>query len=64
MNKPSETEPSKTKETNWYFKLSFIGKCSKFTQNKLQKLTKQFCKEGTNIKIIFSTFELAVMPVM
>ena len=59
MNKPSETEPSKTKETIWYFKLSFIGKCSKFTENKLQKLTKQFCKEGTNIKIVFSTFELA-----
>ena len=36
----------------------FIGKFSKFTENKLQKLTKQFCKEGTNIKIAFSTFKL------
>ena len=32
---------------------------SKFTENKLEKLTKQFCKEGTNIKIVFSTFKLA-----
>ena len=59
MNKPSETEPSKTKENIRYFKLPFIGKFSKFTENKLQKLTKQFCKEGTNIKIVFSTFKLA-----
>ena len=59
MNKPSETEPKKTKEIFWYFKLPFIGKCSKFTENKLQKLTKQFCREGTNIKIVFSTFKLA-----
>ena len=58
MNKPSETEPSKTKENIKYFKLPLIGKFSKFTEKKLQKLTKQFCKEGTNIKIIFSTFKL------
>ena len=59
MNKPSETEPSKTKENIRYFKLPFLGKFSKFTENKLQKLTKQFCEEGTNIKIVFSTFKLA-----
>ena len=59
MNKPSETEPKKTKEIFCYFKLPFIGKCSKFTENKLQNLTKQFCREGTNIKIVFSTFKLA-----
>ena len=59
MNKPSETYPSKTKENIWYFKLPFIGEFSKFTENKLRKLTKKLCKEGTNIKIVFSTFKLA-----
>ena len=59
MNKPSETEPNKTKENIRYFKLSFIGTFSKFTEHKLQELTKQFCKEDTNIKIVFSTFKLA-----
>ena len=44
MNKPSGIEPSKTKANIRYFKLPFIGKFSKFTENKLQKLTKQFCK--------------------
>ena len=60
MNKPSETNPIKTKENIRYFKLPFIGKFCKFidVENKLQKLTKQFCKEGSNIKIAFSTFKL------
>ena len=52
-------QPSKTKESIRYFKLPFIEKFSKFIENNLQKLTKQFCKEGTNIKIVFSTFKLA-----
>ena len=59
MNKPSETEVSKTKENIRYFKLFFIGRFSKFNEIKLQKLAEQFCKEGTNIKIIFSIFKLA-----
>ena len=59
VNKPSEIEPSKTKENIWYFKLPFKGKFSKFTENKLQNLSKEFCKEVTIIKIIFSTFKLA-----
>ena len=59
INKPSETDPVKANDNIRYFKLPFIGKFSKFTENKLQKLTKQFCKEGTNIKIVFSTFKLA-----
>ena len=54
----SETEPSKTKENIRYFKLPFIEKLSKFTENKLQKQTKQFCKDFTNIEIVFSTFKL------
>ena len=52
MNIPSETEPNKSKENIQYFNLPFIVKFSKFTENKLQKLTKQF-------KIVFSTFKLS-----
>ena len=32
-NTPSETGPSKSKENIWYFKLPFLGKFSKFTEN-------------------------------
>ena len=59
MNKASETEPSKTKENIQHFKLPFINEFSKYTENKLQKLTKQFRKADTNIKIVFSRFKLA-----
>ena len=52
MNKPSETDPSKTKENFQYFKLSFIGAFSKFTKNELQKLTRQFCKDDTILKFL------------
>ena len=51
MNMPSETEPSEIKENIRYFKLLFIGK--------FVKLNEKFCKEGTNIRIYFSKFELA-----
>ena len=34
MNKPSEAEPSKTKENIRCFKLPFIGKFYKFTDSK------------------------------
>ena len=34
MKKPIETEASQTKENICYFKLCFIGKFSKFTENK------------------------------
>ena len=59
INKPSETDPVKTNENIRYFKSPFTGKFSKFTKNKLQKFTKQFCNECTNIKIVFSTFKWA-----
>ena len=41
INKPSETDPIKTNGNIRYFKLPFIGKFSKFTEDKLQKLTKK-----------------------
>ena len=50
MNMLSEAEPRKTEENTRYFKLSFIRKFSKFTENKLHKLT--------NIKIVFRIFKL------
>ena len=51
----------KTEENIRYFKLPFIGNFSKSTENQLHKLTKQFCKEGTKIKIVFSIFKLAFL---
>ena len=39
--------------------MPFIGTFSKFTENKLQNLTKKFCKVFRNIKIVFITFKLA-----
>ena len=59
MSKPSKTEPGKTKENIRNFKLSFIRKFSKFPEHKLQKLTKEFCQEGTNMKTLIGTFKLA-----
>ena len=53
MDTPSKTELSKAKESIRYFKLPFIGKCCKLIENELQKLTRQYCKEGTNIKNVF-----------
>ena len=41
-----------------YLKLPFIGTYSKFVQNKVQHLCKQFCK-NTNVKLVFSSQKLA-----
>ena len=41
--------------------MPFIGKFPKFRESKFQQLSKQFCKEGANIKIDFSTFKLALL---
>ena len=59
MNVPCETKPKIAKENIRDSKFPFIGKFSRFTENKIQKLTKRLFKEGTSIKIIFSTFKLA-----
>ena len=44
---------------HYYHTIALTPPFSKFTKNKLHKLTKQFCKESTNIKIVFSTYKLA-----
>ena len=63
MNMSSQTESSKTSDLIVsdirHFKLSLVENFSKFSENKLQKLTKQICKEGTNI--VFSKFKLAFL---
>ena len=48
MNKPNETELSKTKENNPINSLNTSYK----------KLTKQLCKENINIIIVFNPFKL------
>ena len=58
MNMPRETEPSKTKQNIWYFESPFIGKLSKVTQDKLEKLTKNFCNKSPNFKVLVNTFKL------
>ena len=57
----NKTQSSKTKKTTRCFKLSFIREFSEFIENKFQKFTNQFYKEGTNIKIDFSTSKLAFL---
>ena len=58
MNMPKKKEPSKAEENIAYFKLPLIEKFSKFAVDKLQNLTKGFCQEDTNIKIVFNRFKL------
>ena len=41
-----------------YFRLTYIGMYSKVTQNKIEKLSKRFCKNG-KIKLIFTNDKLS-----
>ena len=49
---------SKDKSDVNYFKLPYIGNLSHYTKNKLSKLSKEFCKENFNIKLVFSSFKI------
>ena len=40
-----------------YFKLPYIGNLSHHIKNKLSKLSKRFCKENDNIKVVFTSFK-------
>ena len=41
-----------------YFKLPYIANLSHHIKNKLSKLSKEFCKENFNIKLVFSSFKI------
>ena len=48
----------KDKPAVHYFKLPYIGNLSHHIKNKLSKLSKMFCKENFNIKLVFSSFKI------
>ena len=41
-----------------YFKLPYIGNLSHQIKNKLSKLCKEFCKENSNINLVFKSFKI------
>ena len=41
-----------------YFKLPYINNLSYHIKNKLSKLSKKFCKENFNIKLVFNSFKI------
>ena len=41
-----------------YFKLPYISNLSPHIKNKLLKLCKEFCKENSNIKLVFNSFKI------
>ena len=49
----SNQTQSKGKSDVDYFKLPYIGNLSHHIKNKLSKLSKEFCKENFNIKLVF-----------
>ena len=48
----------KDKSDVHYFKLPYIGNLSHHIKNKLSKLSKEFCKENFNIKLVFNSFKI------
>ena len=48
----------KDKSEVHYFKLPYISNLSHHIKNKLSKLSKEFCKENLNIKLVFSSFKI------
>ena len=51
---------SQLKDTSdvYYFKLSYISDLSHHIKNKLSKLCKEFCKENSNVKLVFYSFKI------
>ena len=41
-----------------YFKLPYIKNLSNYIKNKLPKLSKEFCKESFNIKLVLNSFKI------
>ena len=48
----------KDKSDVHYFKLPYIGNLSHHIKIKLSKLCKEFCKENSNIKLVFNSFKI------
>ena len=44
-----------------YFKLPYIGRYSDITKKKVQALVTNLCKDGTNIRIVFTSFKITNM---
>ena len=56
-NFSSNQNQLKDKSEVHYFKLPYIGNLSHHIKNKL-KLSKEFCKENFNIKLVFNSFKI------
>ena len=55
---PSNQNQLKDTSDIHYFKLPYINILSHHIKNKLPKLCKEFCKEGVNIKLVFTSFKI------
>ena len=51
-NVPSNSDDSR------YYKLPYTGKYSHYLNNQIKKIIKRYCKENTNVKIIFTPFKI------
>ena len=51
----------KDKSDVHYFKLPHISNLSHHIKNKLSKLSKEFCKESFNIKLVFSSLKIKII---
>ena len=56
----SSSNQNRLKDTSdvYYFKLPNISNLSHNIKNKLSKLSKEFCKENVNIKLVFTSFKI------
>jgi len=59
LNKVDQEHKNDNADNISYLKLPFIGTHSKFVQNKIKFLCKQFCKKSTNIKLVFTSKKIS-----
>ena len=55
---PRNHNQLRDKSDVYYFKLPYIATFSHHIKNKLSKISKEFCKENFNIKLVFSSFKI------
>ena len=60
LNYKFSSNQNRLKDTSdvYYFKLPYIVNLSRDIKNKLSKLSKEFCKENVNIKLVFTLFKI------